>query len=554
MLHHPARLALACAFLSLASGISQAAPCTKAIDTSSPLLASGFGYDLANTRNNPSSINAANVARLQVAHVNVAEGSDERRGVPVVTQQTIYTANSFNVVAIDRATGCKYWSHALKASNTLTGGDGVRSISHVPASATKPALIVAGDNTRNLYAINAKTGQLVWQTKVGTDDKNHKVTGTPQFHQGQLIVPVSSKEVLSAVLDLATICCRSHGMVQSLDAYTGKVIWSYHTTADAKFQWSTGHQGPNGGPVWGSPTIDARRNVVYVGTGQNYTYPTTNTSDAIIALDFNTGKVKWVFQVTKNDAWNGGCNLPAPLNGTCDKPEGWDHDFGAAPVLATLRNGRDLVVAASKGGIAVGLNPDDGSVVWSRKLAVGSNLGGIHWGIAVDRDRAYLGVSDIFVNKISAISSLNFGSLTAANMQLVDGGRPGVYAVDLMTGNLVWEDHPTHVFADDGKTYPSIFSAATSVTNDVVFFASLDGTVRAYRSADGARLWSYNTAHEVKDPDGVVGRGGTLDQVGAYVAGNNLLVNSGYHHFGGRNQYQAGEGNALFVFKLPGTN
>ncbi|RZI86764.1 MAG: hypothetical protein EOP38_00245 [Rubrivivax sp.] len=539
--------------LILTASSAFAAPCTNAIDTNAPMLAAGFGYDQANTRNNSSPINSSNVGSLQVGHVNVAVGAEERRGAPIVTQQTIYTTNSFNVVAIDRRSGCKYWSYSLAESSNLTGGDGVRSIAYVPSAFLRPPLIVAGDNTRNLYGINAKTGQLVWQTKVGTDDKNHKVTGVPQYHAGRIIVPVSSKEVLSAVIDLGTVCCRSHGMVQSLDAYTGKVVWSYHTTPNAKLQWS-GHQGPNGAPVWASPTIDTRRNAIYIGTGQNYTYPATATSDAIISLDFNTGRVKWVFQATKNDAWNGGCNLPWPLNGTCDKPEGHDHDFGAAPVLATLRNGRNMIVAASKGGIVVGLNPDNGAVMWSKRLAQGSNLGGIHWGIAVDQDRAYMGVSDIFVNKVSAITTVDFGSITAANMRLVENGKPGVYALDLMTGNVVWEDHPTHVFAEDGKTYPSIFSAAASVTNDVVFFSSLDGKVRAYRTSDGAKLWSYDTAVAVSDPDGVQGHGGTVDQVGAYVAGSNLLVNSGYHHFGARNTFQAGEGNALYVFKLPNSN
>jgi polyvinyl alcohol dehydrogenase (cytochrome) len=543
--------AAACAALILASvGSAAAATCTGSIDTSSKVLASGFAYNLASTRNNPSPIYSFNVASLKVDHVNIATEATERRGAPIVTEQTIYTTNGFNVVAINRETGCQYWSYKLVPSSTFVGGDKVRSIAYVPRTLTRPALVVAGDNTRAMYAINAKTGQLVWQNKVGTDEKNHKATGTPQYHSGKLIVPVSSKEVLGAPFDPTGPCCKSHGMVQAVDVATGNILWSYHTTADATPQ-PDGHYGPNGAPVWASPTIDVRRNSVYIGTGQNYTHPTTKTSDAIIALDFTTGRTKWTFQAVQGDAWNGGCALPAPYSAACDQPEGGDHDFGTAPVLATMRNGQNVVLAASKNGVVYALNPDNGVLLWSKRVGKGSNLGGVHWGIAVDSDRAYVGVSDVYINKIAAINSPDLGQVISSNMFLVPDGKPGVYALDLFTGHVVWEDHPTHVFADDGKTYPSIFSAAPSVTNDVVFFASLDGMVRAYRTTDGANLWSYQTAKSVSSPDGVVGKGGTVDQIGAYVAGRNVLVNSGYNHFGGRNAFQAGPGNALYVFKLP---
>ena len=62
-----------------------------------------------------------------------------------------------------------------------------------------------------------------------------------------------------------------------------------------------------GAPVWCSPTIDAKRGLVYIGTGENYTYPTTNTSDAIQALDLKTGKLIWNFQATNGDAYNVAC-------------------------------------------------------------------------------------------------------------------------------------------------------------------------------------------------------------------------------------------------------
>ena len=54
--------------------------------------------------------------------------------------------------------------------------------------------------------------------------------------------------------------------------------------------------GPSGAPVWCSPTVDQKRGLVYIGTGENYTLPTTNSSDAIQAIDLNTGKLRWNFR------------------------------------------------------------------------------------------------------------------------------------------------------------------------------------------------------------------------------------------------------------------
>jgi polyvinyl alcohol dehydrogenase (cytochrome) len=115
---------------------------------------------------------------------------------------------------------------------------------------------------------------------------------------------------------------------------------------------------------------------------------------------------------------------------------------------------------------------------------------------------------------------------------------------------VVWEKHLTHDY--QGQTYATLFSAALSVTNDVLLAGSLNGEVKAFRTSNGEELWSYNTAVDVIDVNGVAGKGGTVDSVGPVPAGKDVFVNSGYASFGGTaNAWQAGEGNALFVFRLP---
>ncbi len=97
----------------------------------------------------------------------------------------------------------------------------------------------------------------------------------------------------------------------------------------------------------------------------------------------------------------------------------------------------------------------------------------------------------------------------------------------------------------------SIFSAALSVTNDVVFAGSLDGTLHALRASDGSALWTYDTTRSFTGVNGSEGNGRTIDSVGAVIASGDVLVNSGNDTFGGVNVWQAGPGNALLVFRLP---
>ena len=104
---------------------------------------------------------------------------------------------------------------------------------------------------------------------------------------------------------------RKHAAVTALNVRTGEKLWEYHTMPTAEYTGqvsSTGvkQRGPSGAPIWTTPTVDEKRGQVYVTTGENTSHPTTNTSDAIIALDLETGEAKWVFQALENDMWNFG--------------------------------------------------------------------------------------------------------------------------------------------------------------------------------------------------------------------------------------------------------
>lgn len=537
----------ACLF---AAGAAGAVTCREPIDVNATVLSNGFGTDLSNTRNGPSSINSRNVSRLTLALAHAAVGSKERRGSPVVTTQAIFTTAKFTVVAIDRTTGCEYWSYspfnAVANPNPLLTG--FRSLYFLNEGGGRQALVFAGDLNGVMHAIDAVSGKRVWKRFVGTDAANHIITGTPVAANGSLFIPISTFEAIRTVF-IKGLCCRSHGMVQAVDPYTGAGLWSFSVTPDAQVQPDNASRlGPNGGSVWSSPAVDATRKLLFVGTGQNLTRPGTGTSDAIVALDMETGKIRWSFQSTADDAWNVSCQFPAlwGRGSKCDRPEGGDLDFGAAPMLVTLPDGRPVVMGGAKNGVVYALDRESGALVWSRRLGAGGNLGGIHWGMATDGRKLYVGVSDLNAGKWTVLDMPG----SDAKIGLAENARPGVYALDLASGKIEWEQHPVH--QHDGAAVPSIFSAALSVTNDLVFAGSMDGVVHAFRTDDGTSMWSRDTRNvePIADASGNAVQGGTIDGAGPVVAGTDLMVNSGYNAFGGASQFQAGAGNALFVFRV----
>ncbi len=223
-------------------------------------------------------------------------------------------------------------------------------------------------------------------------------------------------------------------------------------------------------------------------------------------------------QATPEDAFNMACtSVRARQN--CPDPPGPDFDFGMSPMLAERPDGKEILVAGQKSGVVWALDPDDdGAVLWSTRVGKGGALGGVHWGMATDGRYAYAPNSD--------------RGAVIVDVNPERGPSPGLYALDLMTGEVVWSVPPPED-ACEGKTECfAANSAAVTAIPGVVFAGGLDGRMRAHAAEDGRILWHFDTTEVTETSNGVPGRGGAVDGPGPVVAGGMLFTNSGYGAFG----------------------
>ena len=242
------------------------------------------------------------------------------------------------------------------------------------------------------------------------------VTSSPVIHDGVVYVGIASAEEASAAV-LGTPCCVSRGSVVALDVKTGQIRWKTYMVPDNGGIIG----GYSGGGIWDStPVIDRKRNSLYVGTGNNYSVPITVEScfaannnnpnctdptdyfDSVVALDLDTGKIKWAKRALYYDAWNVNCievitpptfSIGPGPGANCPVPAGPDFDFGGAGPNLLSVGGHDIVGIGAKSGIYWALNPESGSVVWNTEVGPGSALGGIEWGTATDGKRIYVPIS-----------------------------------------------------------------------------------------------------------------------------------------------------------------
>lgn len=493
---------------------------------------SGWGSNTSNTRfqdAEKAGIAAADVPRLKVKWVFGFPGELTANGQPTYAGGRVFVGSpAGRVYSLDAATGCVHWY--------LDAGSQVRSAITV-AKVGSGYSAFFGDGKATAWAVDAATGKVIWNARVD-DYPVARLTGSPVFFEGRLYVPVASGEEAAGSVPTYE-CCKFRGSVVALDAATGKQIWKTWTIDEParptgrKNRIGTALYGPSGAPIWSTPAVDAKRGVIYVTTGDNYSEPATQTSDAFMALDMKTGKKVWIRQMTQNDAYTSACRLPDRTN--CPDANGPDFDFGASPILVNLRSGKRALLAGQKSGIVYALDPDkQGAMLWQERVGKGGTMGGVQWGSAADAQNIYVAVSDI--------KRIMLDYATTTDTDNSQGG--GMYALRLDNGERMWYAQP--VSCGQRKRCSPAQSAAVSAMPGVAFSGSMDGHLRAYSAASGKIVWDFDTERTYQTVNGVEGRGGSLDGPGAVIAGGMVFADSGYTSAGGQ------PGNVLIAFSVDG--
>jgi polyvinyl alcohol dehydrogenase (cytochrome) len=470
-------------------------------------------------------LNADSVRKLKLKWAYGFAGDITAFAAATIRNGTLFVGSASGVVqAMNAKTGCLYW--------TFQADGPVRAATTIAKNGAGYS-IVFGDLTGWFYSLDAATGKLLWKRRVDGHEAT-RLTGAAAEKDGVVFEPAASWEETRSG-NPKYPCCTFRGSVSAFRVSDGSVLWKTYMVGPAT---KTGKRhngeplyGPSGAGIWAAPTVDAKRGLLYVATGDNFTQPPTDTSDAVIALKIKTGETVWKQQMTRGDVYSGG---------VCEEekdPCGPDLDFGASAMLVRVGE-RDVIVAGQKSGLVYGLDAaDGGKILWQARAGKGGFTGGVQWGMASDGANAYVAVSDVM--KLEGEMGDDPPVLGGANFDPVAGG--GLTAFRVLDGEKIWFAKSTPCAPPRPGCSPAQSGALTAVPG-AVFSGSLDGHIRAFSARDGAVIWDFDTEREYSTVNGVAGKGGSLDGAGPVIVDGMVYVNSGYPRFGGA------PGNVLLAF------
>ena len=275
-------------------------------------------------------VTPANASRLQVKWVYHVADSKELEMTPVVKDGIMYVAQFNRVDAIDARTGNVVWRYQRQPASTAA---------YRGTSVYDNKVFIATTDS-HLVALDARSGGVVWDVPVNA---GRRLSGAAPF--------VAKDKVIVGALDAPD------GYIQAYDAKTGRYLWTWHAIPkigepESK-TWSDG-QKEGGGAIWMSGSFDPEQNVIIYGTGQPNP-PYSNEvregdnlySDSIVAIDVDSGKMKWYFQTTPHDQHD------------------WDATSGTLVLVDRVYQGRPrkLLMQANRNGFFYVIDRTNGKFV-----------------------------------------------------------------------------------------------------------------------------------------------------------------------------------------------
>src|SRR5271168_5321339 len=360
----------------------------------------GWGRDLDNTRYQPEpAIRATDVTKLALKWAFGYQSGTEFGQPTVVDGRVFVSSSAGRIYSLDAMSGCTYWTFDAPAGSRTAifiGELGLskravlpkklkRTLAHLDVIKA-PSAAFFGDDSGAVYALDAQKGNLLWKSQVDTHPLA-RILGAPTLYNDRLYVATASTEDEMAG-NPGYGCCTFRGSVAALDIGSGRIVWKSYTVLEEPQPTrknSAGVQefGPAGAAIVSSPTIDPKRNVLYVATGGSATGLEQSLTDAVAAFDLSDGKLRWVKQLNvRGEAASSG--------------------FQSSPVLRTLSTGNQILLAGQISGIVYGLDPDHGGgILWQTRVSADAGAGGgIAWGGSADHRSFYVALSGLLSQPI----------------------------------------------------------------------------------------------------------------------------------------------------------
>ena len=472
-------------------------------------------------------IDKSNVNQLEVKWVKQLETLADVETTPLVVDGVMYlTQSPSNVIALDASTGSQFWTyeHTLPEKLSLCCGRQNRGVAILGET------LFLGTLDAKLIALDAKTGAVQWEAQSADPATGYSKTAAPLVIGDKVISGIAGGEY------------GIRGFLDAYDAKTGELAWRFYTIPGEgephNDTWEDDSWKTGGAPTWITGAYDPDLNLVYWGTGNPG--PDWNGearegdnlySDSVVALDADTGELKWYFQFTPHDVhdWDA-TQIPILI----------DIEFDGRPrklLLFPNRNGffyvLDRVTGEFLRGTAFakqtwaeridengrpiripGMLPNEEGV-----LVYPSVNGAANWWSNTYSPRTEL----LYVVTYDGADTFYIGEDEYVPGEMFVGGAPErfvpletyasmIRALEPRTGETRWE------FPLQPKTQSGLLSTAS----DLVFGGSVDGYFYALDAVNGAELWRINVGGNVKAAP-ISYMVGTVQYV-TVAAGNSILT------------------------------
>ena len=491
-------------------------------------------------------INTSNVHKLRPAWIFQTEVVESMETSPIIVNGIMYVTTSFNhVYALDARTGQQIWHYKqnLEPATAPCCGPNNRGV------AVYGDMVYMGTLDSKLVALDAKTGKQVWESQIADPLKGYSETMAPTAVDGKILIGTNGGEF------------GIRGFVKAFDAKTGELLWTFHTIPENSVGvWAT-HDATGrdmlrdiaaekaalaangdpyetlGGGVWQNPAVDHEMNRVFFVVGNpspdldGSLRPGDNLyTDSLVSVDLDTGEYLCHFQYIAHDVWDLDAVSPPILTDVLDDQgntvPGLLHGGKTGHVYVHDRRDCSLI------RFSEAMVPQED--MWTLPTPEGARMlpganGGVEWSpMAIDPDQRLTYAINLHQPMTYTVESTPYPGGT----KLWLGGSFDVIPEEEQWGNVTAVEYDTGDIRWQVKTEQPMIGGVLATAGGVVFTGEGNGLFKAYDSATGSVLWSFQAGAGVNAPPSsytvegkqyiVVGAGGNTQL--NYKRGNDIIA------------------------------